>query len=199
MKKYKLNVYGWEMDVKGFSLSNEQTQEIKDHMDDGGYDDLADIIWDLEDYGVDVWSSDLFRHTAPFFNDSTLFEIVDESGNVVTTFNINDVSDLEEFLGNDAQDITGKFIDAIPNEGINNNVLLIIDENKGGLFFMDFESEETPSPKDFSLIGGSVETLDGDWEFIDKIFFKGVELEIVDYLDNSSKAATIKLYTLEDL
>lgn len=199
MKKYRLNVYGWEMDAQGFSLSNEQTQEIKDLIDDGGYDDLNDVRWDLEDYGVDVWDPNLFRHSAPFFNETTVFEIVDENGDTVTTFTIDDVSDLEEFLGDDAYEIDGKFIDSIPYEGVAENILLVVDENKGGLYFMEFESDEMPTAKNFSLIGGSVETLDGDWDFIDKIYYKGKELEIVDYLDNSGKAATIKLYTLDDL
>lgn len=199
MKKYRLNVYGWEMDAQGFSLSNEQTQKIKDLMDDKGYDDLNDVRWDLEEYSVDVWDPDLFRHSAPFFNDTISFEIVDENGDNITTFNINDVSHLEDFLGDKAYEIDGKFIESVPTEDMYENILLIVDENKGGLYFMEFESEEIPTAKDFSLIGGSIETLDGDWDFIDKIYYKGKELEIVDYLDNSGKASTIKLYTLDDL
>jgi hypothetical protein len=66
------------------------------------------------------------------------------------------------------------------------------------MFLMEFESEEIPTEKDFTYTTGSIVTPEGDWDFIDKIFFKGQELEIVDYLDNSGKASTVKIYTHDD-
>jgi hypothetical protein len=78
------------------------------------------------------------------------------------------------------------------------NVLLIVDENKGGLFECSFESDETPKASDFSLMGGTIETPEGDWDFISRVFFKDQELEADDYLDNRGKAATVEIYTSDD-
>jgi hypothetical protein len=78
------------------------------------------------------------------------------------------------------------------------NTYLSVDENKGGLYYMEFESDEVPSSKDFTFTTGCIETPNGDWDFIDKIFYKGKELEIVDWLDNSGKSSTLEIFTHDD-
>jgi hypothetical protein len=62
----------------------------------------------------------------------------------------------------------------------------------------EFESDEVPSSKDFTFTTGCIETPNGDWDFIDKIFYKGEELEIVDWLDNSGKSSTLEIFTHDD-
>jgi len=44
-------------------------------------------------------------------------------------------------------------------------------------------------------MGGTIETPEGDWDFISRVFFKDQELEAEDYLDNRGKAATVEIYT----
>jgi hypothetical protein len=74
---------------------------------------------------------------------------------------------------------------------------LSVDENKGGIFTFTFESDTVPTPSDFTYSTGSIDTPDGDYDFVDKIFFKGRPLEIKDNLDNSGKASTVKIFTLD--
>ena len=49
--------------------------------------------------------------------------------------------------------------------------------------------------EDFAYLNGDIETPEGCWDFIDKIFFKGEELEITDCLDNTGKATSVYLWS----
>ena len=51
-----------------------------------------------------------------------------------------------------------------------------------------------PKSIDFCYQKGSIATPDGDWEFVSKLYFKGKELEVDEYLDNSGKASTVQIY-----
>ena len=75
------------------------------------------------------------------------------------------------------------------------NVYLSIDENKGGIFTLSFESDEVPKATDFTYSTGSIGTPEGDWDFINQIFFKGQPLTIDDYLDNWGKTSNVEIFT----
>ena len=64
-------------------------------------------------------------------------------------------------------------------------------------FKFEFETDTAPLPSDFTYSTGSIDTPEGDYDFIDKIFFKGQPLEIEDYLDNSGKASSVMIFTLD--
>ena len=102
---------------------------------------------------------------------------------------VGDDDDIEEMYPYENYIALPEFLDDT------DNVLLIVDENKGGLFECSFESDETPKTSDFSLMGGTIETPDGDYDFISRVFFKDKELEAEDWLDNRGKAATLEIYT----
>jgi len=84
--------------------------------------------------------------------------------------------------------------DAFP-EGENKNIYLSIDENKGGIFTLSLESDEVPKATDFTYSTGSIGTPEGDWDFINQIFFKGQPLTIDDYLDNWGKTSNVEIFT----
>ena len=73
--------------------------------------------------------------------------------------------------------------------------MFIADENKGGIYEMSFESDNKPKPEDFSVMGGGIDTPEGEWDFISRFFFKDKLLEIDDWLDNSGKSTTMEIYT----
>ena len=52
-----------------------------------------------------------------------------------------------------------------------------------------------PKPEDFSVMGGGIDTPEGEWDFISRFFFKDKLLEIDEWLDNSGKSATMEIYT----
>jgi len=198
--KYTVEFFGWEMDAQAYSVTNEQVDEIRELMEDNGYDELWEARGEFEEVGIDTWDEgDLFRISKPFYNDTFWGQVKDEEGNVVLEIDYKDLGDMYDYLGDD-EEIEEKYpyesYLAIPEDmDGTDNVLYIVDENKGGLFVSSFESDEVPTSKHFSLQGGSVETPDGDWDFISRVFFKDQELEAEDYLDNRGKAATVEIYT----
>lgn len=200
MAKYKLKVYGWEMEALAHSMTDEQVKQIQDLMEENEYDELGEARFDLEDEGIieDMYMPDLFHMSAPMDNDTAFFEVEDELGNVVLNFDTKETGDIYDNVGDDDVIETNypyQSYLAIPEDmdGVD-NILIIIDENKGGIYEMEFESDETPTAKDFCYQSGSVDTPDGDWDFIHRIFFKNRLLEVSDHLDNRGKAATVEIY-----
>jgi len=88
---------------------------------------------------------------------------------------------------------------AIPEPFGIERLLFCVDENKGGIFYMEFETDETPTVKDFLFSGNCIEAPNNDWDFIEELYFKGKELEVTDYLNNTGKASTIELCTLDNI
>lgn len=200
MAKYKLEVYGWEMEALAHSITDEQVERIQEIMDENEYDDLTEARWDLEDEGVldDMYNPDLYHVSGPMDNNTVFFELYNESGEKILTFDYSEVGDIYDNVGDDdviEADYPYQSHLAIPEdmEGVD-NVLALFDENKGGIWEMNFESDEVPTAKDFSYQGGSVETPDGDWDFITRVFFKDQLLEVSDHLDNRGKASTMEIY-----
>jgi hypothetical protein len=125
------------------------------------------------------------------------FEIIDEEENKVLEFGIDKTADLYETIEDYDEKYEYRGYSPIPEEKGPTNLYLSIDENKGGIFTFKLESDTVPTPSDFTYSTGSIDTTDGDYDFIDKIFFKGQPLEIEDYLDNSGKASSCMIFTLD--
>ena len=196
MAKYKLNCYGWSLEAIGKSLTDEQVKKIEDLMKKAGYEELWEVRYDLEELlDIDIWDGDLFHVSKAFDNGTMYFTVEDDMEKQVLSFDIDQTGELDENYYEE-NDYVG--YDSFPNETEPRNVYLSVDENKGGLYYMDFESEEIPKAEDFTYTTGSIETPNGDWDFIDKIFYKGEELEVVDWLDNSGKSSTLEIFTHDD-
>lgn len=196
--KYTVNTYGWSMEALGKSLTEEQVQLIKEKMTEKGYSELYEIRFEIEDFmDFDMWDGDLFHVSKAFDNGTLFFEVLDEEGNKVTEFNIEDISNSYDEEGNDKYEYNE--FSAWPSEDGTQNIWLTVDESKGGVFTYQIESEEVPKPEDFMYSMGCVATPEGDWDFINELYFKGKLMEIEDFLDNTGKAATIEIFTLEDI
>ena len=202
MAKYKLNVYGWEVEALGHSLTNEQVERIQELMEENGYDELWECRFDLEDEGIieDLYNPNLFHISKALDNGATWFRVYDENEeNVVLEFEPKDMGDYYDLIGDDDV-IEEKYpyegYLAIPEdmEGVD-NILFIADENKGGVVQLEFESDEVPTAKDFCFLSGDVGTPEGDWDFVSKYFYKGQLLEVYDHLDNTGKSSTAEIYT----
>ena len=146
----------------------------------------------------DMYNPELFHMSAPMDNGMTHFVVKDEEGNEVITFEDKECGDIYDNVGDDdviESEYPYMSYIAIPEdmEGVD-NALVLIDENKGGIYEMKFESEEVPTAKDFSYQSGSVDPPEGDWDFIARIFFKNQLLEINDHLDNRGKASTMQIF-----
>jgi hypothetical protein len=196
MTKYKLNCYGWSLEAIGKILTDEQVKKIEDLIKKAGYEELWEVRYDLDKLlDIDIWDGELFHISKSFDNGTMYFTVEDDMEKEVLSFDIDETGDLDENYYEENEYVG---YDAYPKEDEPRNVYLSVDENKGGLYYMEFESDEVPTSKDFTYSTGSIDTPNGDWDFIDKIFYKGQELEIVDWLDNSGKSSTLEIFTHDD-
>ena len=198
MAKYKLNCYGWSLEAIGKILTDEQVKKIEDLMKKAGYEELWEVRHDLDELlDIDIWDGDLFHVSKAFDNGTMYFTVEDDMEKEVLAFDIDETGDLDEDYYDKNEYVN---YDTFPKDKKlqPRNTYLSVDENKGGLYYMEFESDEVPSSKYFTFTTGCIETPNGDWDFIDKIFYKGKELEIVDWLDNSGKSSTLEIFTHDD-
>tara|TARA_R110000803_G_scaffold48837_13_gene101643 strand:+ start:2292 stop:2915 length:624 start_codon:yes stop_codon:yes gene_type:complete len=198
--KYKLEMYGWEVEATGHSITDEQVKDIQVLMETNGVDELWEVRHDIEIEGIvdDLYNPDLYHVSRGLDNSGLWFSLRNEKDEEIMKFEPSDMSDIYEVLGDAADDIPYEGYLAIPGEGDKSevdNILAIFDENKGGIAeYETFESDEVPTAKDFCLQTGDIGTPDGDWDFISKVYFKGKELEVYDHLDNRGKASTVEIY-----
>jgi hypothetical protein len=198
MAKYTLNTYGWSFEAICKTLTHEQVQIIRDKMEEEGFSELHEIRFDLDELlDLDFWDGEVLHKTEAFDNGTMHFEIIDEEGNKVLEFGINELGDLYETIEDYDDKYEYRGYEVIPEYNVPpTNLYLSVDENKGGIFKFEFESDTVPTPLDFTYSSGSIDTPDGDYDFVDKIFFKGQPLEIEDYLDNSGKSSSCVIFTL---
>ena len=199
MAKYTLNTYGWSFEAICKSLTDEQVQIIKDKMEEEGFSELHEIRFDLDELlDLDFWDGEIFHKTEAFDNGTMTFQVIDEEGNKVSEFGIDETADLYDTIEDFDVKYDYRSYSAIPEYNIPpTNLYLSVDENKGGIFTFTLESDTVPGASDFTYSTGSIDTPEGDYDFINQIFFKGQPLEIEDYLDNSGKSSSCMIYTLD--
>lgn len=197
--KYTLNTYGWSFEVICKSLTDEQVQTIKDKMDEESFSELHEIRFDLDELlDLDFSNGEILHKTEAFDNGTMYFEIIDEVGNTLMGFTMNEVGDLYETIEDYDDKYEYQGYELIPQYNKPpTNLYLSIDENKGGIFKFEFETDTAPLPSDFTYSTGSIDTPDGEYDFVDKIFFKGQPLDSKDYLDNSGKSSSVMIFTLD--
>ena len=195
MAKYKLNCYGWSLEAIGKSLTDEQVKKIEDLMKKAGYEDLWEVRHDLDELlDIDIWDGDLFHVSKAFDNGTMYFTVEDDMEKEVLAFDIDETGELDENYYEE-NDYVG--YDTFPKEDEPRNVYLSVDENKGGIFTFTFESDTVPVASDFTYSTGSIDTPDGDYDFIDQVFFKRQPLVIEDYIDNWGKSSSCMIFTLD--
>ena len=198
MKKYRLELYGWEVEAVAHSLTDKQVEGIQSLMKEKEYGELWEARWDIEEneeLGLnDWWSPDLFHETSPLDN-SALYCYLYEDDVEITKWQFHDIPHAWEIIGDDKADELSSVHCAMPEyiKGVD-NILCSFDENKGCLQEYEFESDTIPTAKDFYYTNGCIETNDGDWDIIDKFFFKGTELDAEFNGDTTGKASTVEIY-----
>lgn len=200
MAKYTINVYGWELNGSAQSITDQQVQELIDYQIEMGIEDLSEIGYSLEDvienyepFMADLWViSKVMDHP-----DSTYIEVVNEVGDIVIECKLSDLTTIDEV---DELYEPPMCLAGFPEEGVNDNVLLFLEENKGLVCSYDFICNGLPKVEDINYSQNLIETTDGDWEFVDNFYHKQLELE--QNFDNQSvrgKALTVEVVTLDDV
>ena len=192
--KYTLKTYGWSAEFIGKKLTDEQVEQIELLKEEKGYDELWQTRFDLDSLDIDIYDGDVFHVNKALDNDTMTFELEDENGNNVLSFGIEDIQTISSF-DEDWDDYVS--YRAYPLEK-GENIYVSVDENKGGIWEFEIESETTPTIEEFAFCHGSVDFPDGDWDYIDRIFFKGKEIEPSDFLDNWGKSSQVDIHRFEE-
>jgi hypothetical protein len=205
MTKYSLLVNGTGFDGSAHVLKSEEVQKIRDFQVEAGYDSLDELYTDLPELldGYDHYDTNYWVTSTAMATPRLHFVLVDENEEVVWNVKPEELSGVnDETIGftfpEDAEDRT-KEIDAYPHEG-KENILLVYEETKGTMVDFVVESDEVPNPVDFSFTILSLETPDYELELVDKVFFKGTQLEPVYEQENyTGKGLTIDIFTMDNL
>ncbi len=202
MAKYKLLVNGYGLDGSAHTLTDEEVQTILSFKEKEGhktldemYMDLPEILEDYDHYMTNYWVT-----TTAIDSERLHFVLVDEQENVVWDVKQDEMDRfMENFEYPENADEHIKEIDAYPHEG-KENILLVYETVKGTMFGFNIESDEQPKPSDFAVTGQSMETPNYEEQLIDKVFFKGQELERnYDEEHFWGKSLTVELFTMDDL
>ena len=191
MKNYTIELYGWTLDAKAKSINLEEVEQINNLKNDAGAETLIQIKFDIEDTIVSDDNWNILRVSKPFwYLDKTIFVVKDSQNIEVNRFELSSVIHHEEFGTSES----GEDYVIIPGVEFD-HILFSVDELKGGICVYQIESNEIPQVTDFSVLDGSIEGPDSEWEFIDSLFFKGNKLEITSYLDSDRKSSEIVIYS----
>jgi hypothetical protein len=202
MAKYQLLVNGYGLDGSAHTLTDEEVQTILSFKEKEGhktldemYMDLPEILEDYDHYMTNYWVT-----TTAIDSERLHFVLVDEQENVVWDVKQDEMDRfMENFEYPENADDHIKEIDAYPHEG-KENILLVYETVKGTMFGFNIESDEQPKPSDFAVTGQSMETPNYEEQLIDKVFFKGQELERnYDEEHFWGKSLTVELFTMDDL
>jgi hypothetical protein len=205
MAKYSLLVNGTGFDGSAHVLTSEEVQKIRDFQVEAGYDSLEEIYSELPELldGYDHYDTNYWVKSTAMATPRLHFVLIDENEEVVWDVKPEELSYVnDETIGftfpDDAED-SSKEIDAYPHEG-KENILLVYEETKGTMVDFVVESDEAPNPVDFSFTILSLETPDYELELVDKVFFKGTQLEPVYEQENyTGKGLTVEIFTVDDL
>ena len=182
--KYILNVYGWEGEFVGKTISPDETKIIDDLKDSIG-GDYSEIRWDIDSHieGFDMYDGDLLHLSKPLNNGTLHFELFNENNEVVLEFNIEDITSTNEDVEYDISTTE------------NSNVYFSVDESKGGIHTYEIESDSKIYPFDFTWTEGLIFIPSGEfWSVIDSINFRGEPMEPFDHLDNNGKSSTLQIF-----
>lgn len=200
MKKYIVRFFGWEEEMQGFNLSQEQTDKLEEAVSSGKYESIDSMGMDIEELiDVDFFEGDAFSMSrANYLPDNTYILVYDEDENELFSFGLNEMGNIEDHTEDfDYEGVTQ--LEFIPEKDGVENVLFVSASNKGGLYEFHIESEDVPKPGDFSIVTGVIEMVDVYYEFIEHVYFKGEKLEIEEWLDNRGKGIDLRLTKLQDL
>jgi hypothetical protein len=96
-------------------------------------------------------------------------------------------------------EINSKEIDAYPNDE-SPNILFYNETLRGTIINYTIESDIVPNPKEFALTAYYLETPNDELELVDKMFYKGSELQrYFDFENYRTKDLKVEVFTLKDI
>ena len=204
MAKYNLKVFGWAINAYCHSFKDEEVKHIREYQKKHDNIDIDELISGMtfgehEELsnnlnGFDLYEPNMWVLYKLCNNGDNYFRVEDDKENLVLEFYLKKMpcySDINEDFENTA-------INATPEKGKKENIIIHIEEHKGEICNYYFDSEGVPAVKDFSFTDNCIFTPDDEYEFVENIFFKGKELEMdFESASNMTKYSVTELFTLE--
>jgi hypothetical protein len=162
------------------------------------YSELPELLDNYDYVATNYWAA-----LTALASDNLVFYLYDQDENLIWEAKFEELTPtFDEDCGfdfpEDADD-NSKEIDAYPHEG-KENLLLVYEIVRGTLIGFLIDSEEQPKPSDFSCTVQSLEFPGDEYELVDKMFFKGTQLESNGEDENYwSKGLNVEIYTMDDL
>ena len=179
MKKYQIIIEGIEYGASGHNLSKKEFDSL---INTGK--NLSDIQTVIPDY--EPWSPNFWSVSKPLKNDKLVISLKSENEEIIWSASCNEFNDIydhsEQFPDIMKYDLWDEFEfngEAVCHEE-HPYILYYQELNQGTSAKFIFESVETPKPQDFSIVYGTIETEEDEFEYIEKVYFKGELLSFED-------------------
>jgi hypothetical protein len=199
MKKFKLTVSGWSINASAHNVSNEIVDKINQHKFEMDVEDLTDLMGDLEEIvpGYSMFSTNMWVLERPTISEKVFLQILDEDLKLVEKFELSQIDDVMDT--DDDTELEIEYFSIIPNGVDTQNVLYVQEDNKGLICSFDLLSDDVPEIEDFTFSTSYIETPEGDLEILDRIFWRGVELEMsYDMQEVSGKSIKVELIEFDE-
>ncbi len=161
------------------------------------FSDLPDI---LEDYDAED-NTNYWILTTGLITPKLHFVLLDEHENIIWDSKHTDFSEIwdesTKYSYPEDVEINTKEIDAYPNDE-SPNILFYNETLSGTIINYIVESDIVPNPKEFALTAYDLETPKDDLELVDKVFYRGVQLEeYYDFENYRNIKLDIDIFSLE--
>ena len=191
MNSYKIQVFGWESVFHTYQVDKEGVKVINQILKDNETQDLSEV-WEEIEYELDLIGKEQLSICRPNLNLERLsFIVYDADGEEDNYFFGEDILEHTDIDPNYSSDHDYHVVE--PKE-MGGAVIVVHEENKGGIFEFYVESEDTPQAKDFSYTVGFIENDLWVWEYVSEIFYKGNLCKPEEFLDNDGKSKNVYMY-----
>lgn len=191
MNSYKIQVFGWESVFHTYQVDKEGVKVINQILKDNETQDLSEV-WEEIEYELDLIGKEQLSICRPNLNLERLsFIVYDADGEEDNYFFGEDILEHTDIDPNYSSDHDYHVVE--PKE-MGGAVIVVHEENKGGIFEFYVESEDTPQAEDFSYTVGFIENDLWVWEYVSEIFYKGNLCKPEEFLDNDGKSKNVYMY-----
>jgi hypothetical protein len=188
--RYYLKVYGREIEMSSHVLSDEQVESVRKMMITEGYKRYTDCQERIEEVlNWNKFKSNMFYITKPELYDMKL-ELY-EHNILIDSFTSKEVSIKDRR--------NERIYYTVPQDDWHHNILVSVEENKGPLYILEFNSDIRPNRQDFIFEVVPFETHTDIYDIVDSIFYKNIKLQITEFLDKKSYSTSLKIWTLDDI
>jgi hypothetical protein len=201
--KYKLLMNGYYFQGSAHKLTISEMNKIHKFKKEKGYKSWEQMYSDLPDIIENYDSENNTNYwilTTGIITPKLHFVLVDEDENIIWDSKYIDFSEIwdESSIYSYPEDveINTKEINPYPNVE-SPNILLYNETLIGTIINYIIESDVVPNPKEFAFTSYYFETPNYDLELVDKLFYKGNELEkYFDFENYRTKDLKVEVFTL---